>query len=197
MQSLDMEEAYLNLISHNNSPSNIVIGGNELDTFHHNLHSIADLKNIESKMMYMDMMTYLTDDILVKLDRAAMAVSLETRVPFLNTEVIDFAWRLPINMKIRNNKGKWILREVLKKYMPNKIIDRPKMGFGIPIDKWLRGSLLDWAENLLDDQKLKQQGYFQSALVRNMWKEHLSGKRNHQYELWDILMFQSWLEEKK
>ena len=103
MQSLDMEEAYLNLISHNNSPSNIVIGGNELDTFHHNLHSIADLKNIESKMMYMDMMTYLTDDILVKLDRAAMAVSLETRVPFLNTEVIDFAWRLPINMKIRNN----------------------------------------------------------------------------------------------
>jgi len=159
------------------------------------LETNLEFKDSISKMMYLDSITYLPDDILCKLDRAAMSNSLETRVPFLDKSVVDFAWRIPVNIKIKNNIGKWPLREILSKYIPSKFIDRPKAGFSIPIGNWLRGSLKDWAENLLNEKRLIKEGNFSSEIIRNVWKEHLSGKLDHSNRLWSILMFQAWFEQ--
>ncbi|MBL1140655.1 MAG: asparagine synthase (glutamine-hydrolyzing) [Proteobacteria bacterium] len=144
-------------------------------------------------MMYMDAKTYLPDDIMVKVDRAAMGVSLESRAPFLDHKVIEYACSLPLNLKIRNGQGKWLLRQILYKYVPQNLIERPKMGFGVPIDSWLRGPLRNWAEELLDENRMRSASYLNTTMVRNKWEEHLSGKRNWQYHLWGVLMFQSWL----
>ena len=145
-------------------------------------------------MMYLDSISYLPDDILTKVDRAAMGVSLETRIPFLNHHVVEFAYQLPLSMKIHNGQGKWILKQLLDKYISRELMERPKMGFGVPIDSWLRGPLRDWAESLLDESRLKQEGFFHVKPIRQKWNEHLSGSHNWQYHLWDVLMFQSWLE---
>jgi asparagine synthase (glutamine-hydrolysing) len=126
-----------------------------------------------------------------------MGVSLETRVPFLDHRVVEFAWRIPLSMKIRNGQGKWILRQLLYRYVPRELIERPKSGFAVPIDSWLRGPLRVWAEALLDEGRLKDEGFFNPAPIVDKWREHLSGKRNWQYHLWNILMFQSWLESTK
>jgi asparagine synthase (glutamine-hydrolysing) len=146
------------------------------------------------RMQVLDMLLYLPTDILTKVDRASMAVSLESRVPFLDPDLIAFALSLPLHMKIRGGKGKWLLREVLYRHVPRELIERPKMGFAIPLDAWLRGPLKDWAAALLDEGRLRREGYFRPEPVLKAWAEHLSGKANRQHALWTILMFQSWLE---
>jgi asparagine synthase (glutamine-hydrolysing) len=148
-------------------------------------------------MMYLDTLTYLPDDILVKLDRATMAVSLEGRVPLLDHRIAEFAWRLPLFMRIRQRQGKWILRQVLYRYVPREMVDRPKSGFGIPLAIWLRGPLRDWAGSLLDERRLRQEGYFNAAPILKAWQEHLSGRMNWEYHLWSVLMFQAWLDESR
>jgi asparagine synthase (glutamine-hydrolysing) len=147
--------------------------------------------------MYFDSMTYLPDDILCKVDRAAMATSLETRVPFLDHRVVELAWQLPLNMKIRDNQGKWALRQVLYKYVPKELIERPKAGFAIPIGKWLRGPLKDWANSLLDANLLRKQGYFKVEVIQKKWEEHISGQKDNTTSLWAILMFQSWISHQE
>jgi asparagine synthase (glutamine-hydrolysing) len=147
--------------------------------------------------MAYDLVTYLPTDILAKVDRAAMSVSLETRVPFLDSDVIKFAAALPLEYKIRHGVTKWILRKVLYKYVPKNLIERPKMGFDVPLAEWLRGPLRGWAENLLDENRLKNEGFFDAFLVRNKWDEHISGKRNWHLQLWNVLMFQAWLENSR
>lgn len=147
------------------------------------------------RMMALDGLTYLPDDILVKVDRAAMAVSLETRATFLDHRVVEFAWRLPMHQKIRNGQSKWLLRQLLYRHVPRALLERPKMGFGIPLDAWLRGPLRDWAESLLARDVLSKSGYFDADAVRSVWQQHLSGQRSYGYRLWSVLMFQAWLEE--
>jgi len=194
LDSFDQLDFYRQFVSHWLPEERVVIGGSELCyDFNQQRKVTRDIGYIDLMMM-VDTLTYLPDDILCKVDRAAMGVSLETRVPFLDHRVVEFAWRLPLSMKIRNGQGKWILRQVLHKYVPKELVERPKMGFGIPIDSWLRGPLRDWAESLLDESRLQQEGFFNAAPIRQRWAEHLSGKRNWQHHLWDVLMFQAWLE---
>jgi len=150
--------------------------------------------HILHQMMVLDALAYLPDDILVKVDRAAMAVSLESRMPLLDHRMVEFAASLPYTMNYRHGVGKQILRQVLYQYVPKQLVERPKMGFGIPLEYWLRGQLREWAEALLTESRLRQEGYFRPKPIRKRWQEHVSGKRNWQYELWDILMFQAWLE---
>jgi asparagine synthase (glutamine-hydrolysing) len=190
----DLIETYRRLSSHIDDPSLLVPGSVEPETLITSPMSWPKLDAVEM-MLYLDSMTYLTDDILTKVDRATMGASLENRVPFLDPDVAAFAWRLPFDLKMKNGTGKWLLRQLLYRYVPPEIVDRPKMGFGIPLADWLRGPLRPWAEDLLSAERLRGEGFLSPEPIRRLWAEHLTGRADRQYELWDVLMFQAWLEE--
>lgn len=194
LASPSLDALYRRLVSHWNDPNVAVKNAHEYGSDVVYQVDALEESNDVRRMMLFDMLEYLPDDVLVKLDRASMAVGLETRAPFLHHEVLRFSWGLPLSMKIRNGQTKWILRQVLSKYLPSSFTHGPKRGFGVPVAAWLRGPLREWAESLLDESRLNQEGYFHSQIVREKWSEHLSGKRNWAEDLWDVLMFQAWLE---
>jgi asparagine synthase (glutamine-hydrolysing) len=191
------EGVYNGLVSHWLDPGTMVVGASEPVSRLREIMARTSPMIFEEKMMYWDLVSYLPGDILVKVDRAAMAVSLETRVPMLDHRVMQFAWTLPLHMRVRAGEGKWLMKQLLSRHVPREITDRPKTGFGIPIDVWLRGPLNDWAEALLDESRLRQEGFFDPAPIREKWREHLGGNRNWAYWLWDVLMFQAWWEAQR
>ena len=199
MAASSAEDLYLGLVSQWSDPADVVLGGQEQPSLLTGQRpSLRGLNDVE-RMMALDTLTYLPDDILTKVDRAAMSVGLETRVPFLDHRLVEWAWHLPLDYKVRRENGatktKWILREMLFKQVPRNLTERPKQGFGVPIGSWLRGPLRSWAESLLGEAKLEQDGFFNVAAVRKKWSEHLSGQRNWQHQLWCVLMFQAWNQE--
>lgn len=187
------EEMYYGLVSQWREPTSVLKGAKEPVTSLSDPTAWGGLSDLTHRMMYLDTVSYLPDDILVKVDRAAMGVSLETRVPLLDHRVLEFAWRLPLSMKLRDGESKWLLRQILYRHVPRVLIERPKMGFGIPLASWLRGPLKAWAADLLADERLARDGFFKPDLIREKWHEHLSGRRNWSFHIWTILMFQSWL----
>ena len=197
MNSASLDALYLGLVSHWDDPQALVRSATEpLTALNGDPPELSALNGLQ-RMMALDLLTYLPDDILVKVDRAAMSVGLETRVPFLDHRLVEFAWRLPQSYKLRDGVTKWVLRQVLYRYVPKALIERPKMGFGIPVGDWLRGPLREWGEVLLAESRLEREGFFEPKLVRRCWTEHLSGHRNWQYQLWNVLMFQAWLEHRR
>ena len=194
LASARVDELYLGMVSQLRNPADWVIGGQEPPTHLTGLRpELGGLSAVE-RMMALDAISYLPDDILVKVDRAGMGVSLESRVPFLDHRIVEFAWSLPLSYKLLEGQTKWPMRQVLYRHVPRELIDRPKMGFGVPLHDWLRGPLRNWAEELLDEARLAREGYFYPAPIRKIWAEHLSGRRNWMAQLWNVLMFQAWLE---
>ena len=184
-------ELYRRLVTHW-EPADIVLNAQEPKGVLWDSQIDTEFPNLLERMQYFDQVTYLPDDILTKVDRASMAVGLEARVPLIDHRVVEFAWRLPRAAKIRGGVSKWLLRQVLYRHVPKALVERPKMGFSVPLGDWLRGPLRPWAENLLAEQRLRQAGFFDAARVRQVWDAHLSGRRNHEYMLWNVLMFESW-----
>lgn len=187
----DIYRALVSLWQH---PEDAVIGGTEPAIPLTDGSSARSFAEPMRHMMYLDLVGYLPDDILVKVDRASMAVGLEARVPMLDHRLVEFTWSLPLDLLRRDGQSKWLLRQVLDRYVPHALIERPKMGFGVPLDSWLRGGLRDWAENLLDPRRLAEEGLFHPEVIRAAWQAHLDGNRNLQYQLWSVLMFQAWNE---
>jgi asparagine synthase (glutamine-hydrolysing) len=195
LQAGDSDAMYLQLTSHWSGPDPIVHGAIEPPTALTGAPP-ARLRGLTHRMMYFDTVMYLPDDILVKLDRASMSVSLESRVPLLDHNVVEFAWSLPYSLlNHTDGRSKWPLRQVLYRYVPPALVDRPKKGFGIPLGSWLRGPLRDWAASLLDERRLVQEGIFEPGPIIAKWREHAGGQNDWHYHLWDVLMFQAWLDE--
>jgi asparagine synthase (glutamine-hydrolysing) len=188
------EAIYRRLVSQWDRPAEIAAAGVEPHGPLWDPTITRDFPRIVPRMQFLDMVSYLPDDILTKVDRATMAVGLEGRVPLIDHRVVAFSWTLPLDFKVRGNQGKWLLRRVLDRYVPRHLVDRPKMGFGVPIDAWLRGPLRDWAESLLATTRLASSGFVRAAPVRQAWQEHLKGTRNWQYPLWTVLMLEAWQE---
>ena len=191
----NLDDLYRSLVVIWPEGKDIVKHTQKLPTMLDDVSIVANIAEAEQRMMFWDSITYLPDDILTKVDRAAMGVSLETRIPFLDHRVAQLAWRMPLHMKLRDGKGKWALRQILYKHVPSNLIERPKAGFGIPLGQWLRGPLLDWAENLINEDRLRSEGYLNSKLIRETWQQHLSNRYDWPLELWSVLMFQAWLDE--
>ena len=192
------QQLYPHLMSYWLAPMKLVVGGHEPSTLLGDAPATRNLNQFTEQIMLLDTLTYLPDDILVKVDRASMAVALEVRAPLLDHRVLEFAWRLPLALKLQDGRGKLVLRRLLSRYVPEKLFERPKTGFGVPIYHWLRGPLRDWAENLLDEQRLKREGFLNPVPIRNVWKSLLTGQSEWAYGgelLWSVLMFQAWLEQ--
>lgn len=187
------EDLYLIFLSQKCNPSNIVRGFKPSNTYLASVDRWPVTKDLYTKLMWMDIETYLPDDIFVKVDRASMAVALETRAPFLDHRIVEFAFSLPIQMKIRGSTTKYLLRKLLEKYVPTSLTNRPKMGFGIPVAQWLSGELRPWAEDLLSEHSLSESGLLNEKAIREIWNLHLLGNHSNQYFLWHVLMFQAWL----
>jgi asparagine synthase (glutamine-hydrolysing) len=185
---------YRELVSHWRHPASVVVGGREPASLPVDGPGPATASSHADRMMYLDLLTYLPNDILVKVDRASMSVSLEARAPYLDHRVVEFAWRLPLAMKVRGGQGKWLLRRLLARHVPPALTNRPKMGFGVPIDAWLRGPLRTWAEDLLEASRLRREGYLEPSAIAKTWTAHIEGSRNWQHLLWDVLMWQAWLD---
>ena len=192
-----LDDLYLALVTEWSDAGAMVVGSGIPPNLLDQRMGWPQLADPVARMMALDGLTYLPDDILVKVDRAAMAVSLETRAPFLDRGVMEFAWTLPMSMKLRDGKGKWLLRQLLERHVPRALIDRPKRGFGIPLDDWLRGPLREWAETLLAEDRLRREGYFDPAPIRATWHRHVRGEASFGYRLWSVLMFQAWSERQK
>lgn len=193
----DLKALYLFLVSHFKNPASLVLQGSDgciLDKTDLGIAATGE-EGLFDQMQLWDVGTYLPDDILAKVDRASMAASLEARVPLLDHRVVEFAASLPLHMRVRNGQGKWLLRRLLYKHVPRELVDRPKKGFAVPIEQWLKHELRDWAESLLDASLIRNQGYLCADTVRRIWSEYLAGQGNWYYYLWDILMFQAWLEK--
>lgn len=188
------QDLYRRLVSHTQRPETLVIGGVEPPTLLSEPACWRDAPDLEHWMMAADTQTYLPDDVLTKVDRAAMAVSLETRVPMLDHRVVELAWQMPLHLKIRRGQSKWVLRQLLYRHVPPTLIERPKMGFTVPIEAWLRGPLRSWAAALIEPNRLRREGILDPAPIDRMWRQHQSGAKNWQHQLWDILMFQAWME---
>ena len=189
-----LDDLYVALVTEWPDAAGMVVDGRIPPNLLDRRDAWPQLRDPVSRMMALDGLTYLPDDILVKVDRASMAVSLETRAPFLDRDVVEFAWTLPISMKLRDGRGKWLLRQLLDRHVPRALVERPKMGFGIPLDGWLRGPLREWAEDLLSEERLKREGYLHPASVRATWDRHVRGEGSFGYRMWSVLMFQAWLE---
>ena len=187
-------DAYQVLVSKWEDPKAVLSDPPELPSDFQRVSHAPALPDFIDVMMFLDLVLYLPDDILTKVDRASMAVGLETRCPLLDHRIVEFAWRLPRHLKIRENQGKWILRELLKRYVPSDLTERPKKGFAVPIGEWLRGPLQPWAQDLLSPGRLRQEGYLNPDLIDQRWNAHLSRKEDWTEQLWTILMFQSWQE---
>jgi asparagine synthase (glutamine-hydrolysing) len=193
LPAADLHETYVLLASHAAEPERLVRGAHEPPSVLTRPTTWPAAAGPIERMMYLDSMTYLPDDILTKVDRATMAASLESRVPFLDPHVAALSWQLPLELKVRKGNGKWLLRRLLHRYVPPLLVERPKAGFGIPLGDWLRGPLRPWAEELLDARRIEGDGYLAADPVRRLWREHQSGRYDRQYELWDVLMLQAWL----
>ena len=185
---------YRRLVSQWDEPDKIAAGGREPSGPLWDATVARDFPNMVARMQFLDMVSYLPDDILTKVDRATMAVGLEGRVPMLDHRVVAHSWSLPVGLKLRGGQGKWLLRRVLERYVPRTLTDRPKMGFAVPIDAWLRGPLREWAEELLSTHRLRADGLLRVEPVRQAWQQHLAGTCNWQYPLWTVLMLQAWRE---
>jgi asparagine synthase (glutamine-hydrolysing) len=190
----DERALYVHLLSHWKAPERLVAGATERPRLADCADRPAEFHDAIHPLMFDDTLSYLPDDILVKVDRTSMSVGLEARVPILDHRVVEFAWRLPLSLKRKRDGTKWALRQVLYRHLPKDLVERPKMGFGLPIDVWLRGPLKAWAEDLLSPSRLRRDGLLDPAPIRQKWSEHLSGRRNWQYYLWDVLVLQAWRE---